>query len=323
MMPAVGLAGVGWIGFGSTMKTSRLVLGIPCCLLAVATHGLDAETATVAEAVPRAQAAAGQIATDSPRGVVLRLEQAYQTRDLEGYAALMTADFRFRSFSPEFLERFPDGMTRVDERASARRLFHGDPDSPGQRGASIHLTLGRLEIKEDPLHPGREDRFRLVVAPSISLVVIDGGQRFEVIGTRHEYHVVRGNAAALEAGQRADADHWYVWKWDEYPPGVGRVADATRGEPASPALPELMLEPAGSPQQGGLSVRFMLAEAAPARLELFDVMGRRVRDRFVHGPAGVAQRIEIAAAGELPPGIYWARLTQNRQSLRERIVVAR
>jgi len=61
--------------------------------------------------------------------------------------------------------------------------------------------------------------------------------------------------------------------------------------------------------RGALTVRFTLPAAGAARLEAFDLAGRRVAAREVTG-AG-EQSVVLAAAGALRPGMYFLRVTQD------------
>jgi len=68
-----------------------------------------------------------------------------------------------------------------------------------------------------------------------------------------------------------------------------------------------------------LTVTFTLPSAAPARLEAFDLAGRRVADRDVSG-AGL-HSVELAPAGTLRGGVYFLRLTQGGARATARAVV--
>lgn len=76
-----------------------------------------------------------------------------------------------------------------------------------------------------------------------------------------------------------------------------------------------------NPAVGPLAVSFALAGDDPARLEMFDVRGRRVLSRDVGG-AG-AHRLEIGRAKDYPSGVYFLLLTQSGRSMSSRFVVVR
>jgi len=60
-----------------------------------------------------------------------------------------------------------------------------------------------------------------------------------------------------------------------------------------------------------LAVTFSLPTAAPARLELVDVTGRRVRQQMLGTPSAGPQMIELDGENPLAPGIYVVRLSQG------------
>ena len=70
-----------------------------------------------------------------------------------------------------------------------------------------------------------------------------------------------------------------------------------------------------------MSVSLALASGAPASLDLVDVAGRRVLNREV-GSLGAGQhRIDIATAGQVPPGLYFLRLTQAGRVASSRVAI--
>lgn len=78
-----------------------------------------------------------------------------------------------------------------------------------------------------------------------------------------------------------------------------------------------------NPSRNGFSVRFALAGAGPATLEVVDVTGRRVESREV-GHLGAGEH-EIAFGRErsFESGVYWVRLVQAGRSLTRKAVVTR
>jgi hypothetical protein len=61
---------------------------------------------------------------------------------------------------------------------------------------------------------------------------------------------------------------------------------------------------------GRLRVHFTLPTDAPARLELFDVRGRRVMEQGVEGVGAGFRSVALEADRPVPPGVYLVRLTQ-------------
>lgn len=65
---------------------------------------------------------------------------------------------------------------------------------------------------------------------------------------------------------------------------------------------------------GALDIRMTLPSSAPASLELFDVVGRKLRqfDMGTYGPGDHV--IRLASKGELPAGLVWLRLRQGTRA---------
>jgi hypothetical protein len=90
-----------------------------------------------------------------------------------------------------------------------------------------------------------------------------------------------------------------------------------------PSALELSLALRSNPAPGDLGVAFSLPDASPARLELFDVSGRRVAARDV-GTLGAGSHVIALGDGRaLSPGVYLLRLTQSRRSLSARAAILR
>ena len=90
--------------------------------------------------------------------------------------------------------------------------------------------------------------------------------------------------------------------------GPGQTTDVTQTGPL-----ELALEGARpNPSRGSrMLVQFVLPNDAPARLELFDLTGRRVADRAVGALGPGRHAVDLASGRRLPAGLYLIRLTQD------------
>jgi hypothetical protein len=71
-----------------------------------------------------------------------------------------------------------------------------------------------------------------------------------------------------------------------------------------------------------LSVAFSLAGAGTAKLELFDLAGRREYLRPLHG-LGPGRRTLSLAEAKLAPGIHWLHLTEGASEAMARVVIVR
>jgi len=120
----------------------------------------------------------------------------------------------------------------------------------------------------------------------------------------------------LEAGTHAS----YRLAWNETD-GRHTTAESEWIVPlaAAPGLGSPYPNPAGT----RFSVRFVLETGAAARLELFDISGRRVRSLAVSAPAGVASSAHFDGLGALAPGVYQVRLSQAGRTLTSRVTLTR
>ncbi|MFT5142901.1 MAG: hypothetical protein ACI80V_001878 [Rhodothermales bacterium] len=93
---------------------------------------------------------------------------------------------------------------------------------------------------------------------------------------------------------------------------------------ADPAFPETvsLSQPYPNPAVGSASFNYGLPRAAAARMEVFDMLGRRVRLLDLgHRPAGLGS-FQIDATG-LPAGTYLARFSAGEQKATTTLIVAR
>ena len=102
-------------------------------------------------------------------------------------------------------------------------------------------------------------------------------------------------------------------------------ASGSRGGATSVTVPALELTLEGArpnPTVGALFVAFTLPDANAARLELYDLAGRRLSVRDV-AARGAGRHVVRLDDGALAPGLYWATLTQGARTLRTRVAVVR
>jgi hypothetical protein len=78
-----------------------------------------------------------------------------------------------------------------------------------------------------------------------------------------------------------------------------------------------------NPATRALAVAFSLPDAAPARLEAFDLLGRRVAAREVGPLGGGSHEVRLGDGRALAPGVYLLRLTRGDRVLRARAVIVR
>ncbi len=91
----------------------------------------------------------------------------------------------------------------------------------------------------------------------------------------------------------------------------------------TPGRGVLAIEPVWpNPARGAFRVSFALADAAPARLEVVDLAGRRVETRALSATSG-AGRVVLGGDRPLPAGVYLVRIVQGGRVATARAVVLR
>ena len=271
----------------------------------------------------------------SPQAFLARFADAWQQRDLDAYAALLTDDFRFYFGDEEGRAQHPDGWGKDDELISASNLFVGRVDRPDRpRARSIELAFGSVTVLADPEFPCDREHYALIDARRVRLSIeLEGGRRLGAVGN-HAYRVVR----------KSVNEAWRLRRWHEEPEArllVTATCDAT-GPVAGSAEPESTATSAGiaaaatanrlwtvasNPSRVGASAVLTFAverEGDAVDAALYDVAGRRV-SVLARGPSAAGVRT-IAWDGKdehgarAPAGIYFLRLRTGERTWRERVV---
>jgi hypothetical protein len=186
---------------------------------------------------------------DSPQNLMIRFERSYEFQDLPKYELLLTSDFRY-TFSaasdPGLVDLYPN-WGRDDEVESSKHLFEGFVNSSGTSipaASQIDMTLnGVLYNQTDFLHADSTSHYQKVVVTSVDMdIVVPQGASDPItyhISARHEFYIVRGDAAVLDPGQDASPNRWYIRRWDDLspPPPALRLSAingaATSGTPTT------------------------------------------------------------------------------------------
>ena len=116
---------------------------------------------------------------------------------------------------------------------------------------------------------------------------------------------------ALDPGS-TDADQ--VWAL-----AFSGVLDA----PRAPTDAFSLGRPWPDPARGAARVSFTLPDAAPARLEVVDIGGRRVFEREVGGSGAGEHVIDLDSAARWPPGIYLVRLIRGDRARTAKLALMR
>jgi len=187
---------------------------------------------------------------DSPQNLMLRFEKSYEFQDLPTYINLLTSDFRY-TFSAdsdlELVNRYPN-WGRDDEEESTKHLFEGFTNSASPpvvvpAASRIEMTLTGVQYLGDYQHPDSASHYQKVVVQNVGMEIdVPAGTAITTyqISARHEFYIVRGDAAVLAAGQEARTDRWYIRRWDDLSTStalIGRTAsinaDAVKQTPVS------------------------------------------------------------------------------------------
>ena len=168
---------------------------------------------------------AGSPINDSEAHLLTRFEATFDAQSDGEYAKLLTDDFHFhfsQASDPVLVATYGDNWGRTDETTTVTHLFDGftDPADVVIPGAStVAMTCANLQVAGDPAHPDSLDHYKKVVVPAMTLVIEVPGTPEPTtynVSSRQELYIVRGDAAVLASGQAAQADRWYLRRWDDF-----------------------------------------------------------------------------------------------------------
>jgi hypothetical protein len=284
----------------------------------------------------RAGAAPGDPTTCDPAALraVIHLLAAYSSMNLPAFERLLTADFRFHSGGtpgePSFV------LTREDEIESLRRLLEGSVRPSGERlpaARRIVFSAGPFRIRPDPDQQDPQGRYMLVLALDVGFEIeFEDGSIARTDTVSQLFHLARVDAASLAAGVRPTEGEWFVREWTEGPPPVAarrapprpasRSADtaSTRMDSAVVAGLPLAIALLENPARGVIVLSLSLPGPGQARIEAFDLAGRRVMSREIAAEGGT-RRMTLEPGHAMHAGVYWLRLSQGRHQATSRFVL--
>jgi hypothetical protein len=268
----------------------------------------------------------------TPTGAVRALAEGYSSMSLPTLEGLLADDFQFHTTDANIARLI--NVDRDTELLAARTIFHGsvqDGKVVVPPADSISFVVTGLTENADPEHPDSTAHYRTVTVAHFqgniylpdSLVYNAGTQGAQV------FYVVRGDAAVLAAAGTPDSTRWYIRRWFEDLDALVTSLSAIEGDcdQAAPPTPAATLafgiRPLGNPACPALEIACDLPRGGPARVEVLDVMGRRMNELAVQvaGPGTI--RLQAGAGVHLAPGAYWVRLSQGDQYRTRMVVVAR
>ena len=258
---------------------------------------------------------------ESPQSALNRLERSYRDLDLELYASLLTADYRFITDDPRFDSEYPEGLDRLFDVSSSAGLFGAVlvPNKPRIR--TIEFDLGLVGEGADPEHPDSLDHYRLLVTPrpvmTIKAGTAEAPEEMHLRRTLLAFYMVRGDAAMLPPGAPGTDGVWYLRRWVETPQEAEPLA-ADDAVSASAAKAGFAL--AQNPARGPFEIVLSLPSQGAYEIEIFDVAGRSLHRRPPAAFAAGETRLQLAESARLPAGIYWVRVSGEGRALATRVV---
>jgi hypothetical protein len=234
--------------------------------------------------------------------------------DLESRLAL---DYRFTSNDPDFVEMWPDGYDRWME-TSLLRLQH-------QHGVRERIAaVSRVDV-----HPPVNRRWPVPGTYIVRLsgvrveftfadgIVVDGKMG------DHVFEVLCQPAPLAARGRSEGRCDCLVRRWTEtVAADTADTASLVTHPPASGDRPlALAIRVLANGHGGATSLELSLPAPGDARLEMFDIAGRRVDSRDLPGLRTGTHAIGLP--GQLASGVYWARLNQGKEMRTARVVVVR
>jgi len=263
---------------------------------------------------------------EGPQAALEAFARGYRERSTATVMAQYTADYRFHSMGgSDSLFSFVDGFGRDDEERSLRGMFEGvvrDGKVIRPPVDSVGMTMDGFTEAVDPEHPDSTAQYRVVTVARFQLGFrMDDSTLALSAPSRNVFHLARGDVARLVPGQPADAGHWYIRRWLEDVTGVLEAlrerrgdcgeAEAPRPGAATAGATALGILPLGNPACASLQLTCALPEAGIARIEVYDVSGRRVNRREISTARPGRIDVEAGAGAKLLPGPYWVRLSQG------------
>jgi hypothetical protein len=248
----------------------------------------------------------------------------------------------------------PDGAFTAPQAFAAgtwaRGVTAGDFDGDGMADLAVanKLTAGTVSV----LRAGCVSPL-----PATLAVTAPAGGELWLTGTRQTLSWSRGAGvlAVDVALSRDGGTDWQTlargvtdtcWTWNVVGP-LTRQARVRVADPAVPShaavsdsvftvMPAELLDAAApgptgfalgsvqpNPARGAARVAFTLPDGPPARLELVDLAGRRVRSLELRAGGAGVRHAELDRIGELRPGLYLVRLSQAGRHATRKLVVVR
>ena len=279
-----------------------------------------------------------------PLETVERMFRALAERRVADYLALLAPDHRFESNDPGFARAFPAGADREVQRQTLMRVF-GEGVANRGRPHVISVWLSRGHTGHESRRKGMQAHDERVIARQVraEFVMSDGGVcasgpavfEFELAPVRTNHAPPAGAAAARAIGGPRPKMRWLVRRTIERTIDGGAALLGAAAGPAAPDSSAAVVTPDSVAAPLRLALRALapgardeapleltLTSREPARLEWFDVQGRRCASQAIADPTPGVRRL-AGPQDKLASGVYWARVWQGRADATTRVVVLR
>jgi len=182
----------------------------------------------------------------TPQLAVQRFVLAYEQKKAAEYQGMFTGDFTYEfstSTDPTLVQQYSTGWFKNDEKESSAHLFQGYTPPGGATlpaATSIDINLA-VDIPTDDNTSGVDPATHKVLATRVdgSITVPQSGAEpltYVITNNYNVFYLVRGDVAVnMDATQKADASHWFIYRWvdlSEATPAPNSIRTASTAEPA-------------------------------------------------------------------------------------------
>jgi len=263
---------------------------------------------------------------DTPMHAVKRFLVSFVTQDTVALGKLVTEDFQLSSRDSAFASRFPVGLSRAALLDSVTRL--SSVANRGTHGCPVPSLAVFGEFPDTSLDsPPRlaAAARRFVIPMKFAMHEVSYSETHERVRlTPCAFMLVRGDSARVSHASPGNAAHWYVAEWSMGDSALRSLADnaASPGRALSSSTRGLELKLLRNPYFGTQPIEYevMLPTSTTARLELFDVAGRKLLDHRLSFDVPGSRRLKLERP-RLPAGVYWLRVRQAARQATEKLIV--
>ncbi len=209
-------------------------------------------------------------------------------------------------------------------------------------GIKIGISVTRAIVwpPGTPLSPAQaqsllEDKLSDIIASSLNVDSVDAWQKQILLvetPSATDRDLLLNTVPLIGAGLRDDTIVWVVQTdgEDDFlyfgPEPECEATSVAGGEEAETSIPAFALEPnAPNPFSRQTTIRFLLPREASAKLDVYDVAGRRVKTLFngmqTVGSHAVVWNRRDDAGRDAPAGVYFYRLTMDGETLSRKMVL--